>query len=136
VVFVAYEEGVYAIKEMPLRLARREFEVLVSLEERTHRAANPAGFIERTWLDTNEESAGAVITKFVEYAFPYRRLVSGPGFGARRAQMLDAVAGLLVELHLAGCYWGDSSLSNVLYRFDAGCIEAVMIDGETSELHP
>jgi hypothetical protein len=136
VVFVAYEEGVYAIKEMPLRLARREFEVLVSLEERTHRAANPAGFIERTWLDTNEESAGAVITKFVEYAFPYRRLVSGPGFGARRAQMLDAVAGLLVELHLAGCYWGDCSLSNVLYRFDAGCIEAVMIDGETSELHP
>lgn len=50
--------------------------------------------------------------------------------------MLDAVAGLLVELHMAGCYWGDCSLSNVLYRFDAGGIEAVMIDGETSELHP
>jgi hypothetical protein len=50
--------------------------------------------------------------------------------------MLDAVAGLLVELHMAGCYWGDCSLSNVLYRFDGGGIEAIMIDGETSEIHP
>ncbi len=49
--------------------------------------------------------------------------------------MLDALAGLLVELHMAGCYWGDCSLSNVLYRFDAGQIEAIMIDAETSELH-
>jgi hypothetical protein len=48
--------------------------------------------------------------------------------------MLDAVAGLLVELHLAGCFWGDCSLSNVLYRYDAATIEAVMIDGETSRL--
>lgn len=136
VVFVAYEEGVYAIKEMPLRLARKEFEVLVSLQERTHRAAIPAGFVERSWLDPHEESAAAVVTRFVEHAFPYRRLVSGPGFGSRRSQMLDAMAGLLVELHLVGCYWGDCSLSNVLYRFDAGGIEAVMIDGETSELHP
>lgn len=136
VVFVAYEEGVYAIKEMPLRLARKEFDVLVALQERTHRAAMPAGLAERTWLDQNDESAGAVITRFVEHAFPYVRLVSGPGFGSRRDQMLDAMAGLLVELHLVGCYWGDFSLSNVLYRFDAGGIEAVMIDGETSELHP
>ena len=50
--------------------------------------------------------------------------------------MLDAVAGLLVELHLAGCFWGDCSLSNVLYRYDAETIEAVMIDGETSRLRP
>jgi hypothetical protein len=60
--------------------------------------------------------------------------VSGPGFGSRRVQLLDAVAGLLVELHLAGCFWGDCSLSNVLYRYDAETIEAVMIDGETSRL--
>jgi len=49
--------------------------------------------------------------------------------------MLDAFAGLLVELHLAGCFWGDCSLSNVLYRYDAGAIEAVMVDAETSRLH-
>jgi hypothetical protein len=133
--FVAYEEGVYAIKEMPLRLATREFRVLRSLEEESNRTARPAGLVERDWLDTHEEGAGAVITRYVEHSFPYRRLVSGAGFGARRSQMLDALAGLLVELHMAGCYWGDCSLSNVLYRFDAGQIEAIMIDGETSELY-
>jgi hypothetical protein len=136
VVFVAYDEGIYAIKEMPVRLAAREFEVLTTLQQRTHRAAIPAGLVERGWLHPQEEASAAVVTRFVENAFPYRRLVSGPGFGSRRSQMLDAMAGLLVELHLVGCYWGDCSLSNVLYRFDAGGIEAVMIDGETSEVHP
>ena len=136
VVFVAYDEGIYAIKEMPVRVATKEFTVLVALQGRTHRAAVPAGLVRRTWLDPHDEPSGAVVTKYVEHSFPYRRLVSGLGFGARRSQMLDAVAGLLVELHMAGCYWGDCSLSNVLYRFDAGGIEAIMIDAETSELHP
>ncbi len=135
VVFVAYDEGVYAIKEMSTRLAFNEYRVLRALEEETHRVAKPTGLVERDWLDPHDEGAGAVITKYVDHTFPYRRLVSGAGFGARRNQMLDALAGLLVELHLAGCYWGDCSLSNVLYRFDAGQIEAIMIDGETSELH-
>lgn len=135
VVFVAYDEGVYAIKEMSLRLARREFRVLRTLREFTQRSAEPVGLAERDWLDPHAEGAGVVITRYVDHSFPYRRLVSGAGFGARRKQMLDALAGLLVELHMAGCYWGDCSLSNVLYRFDAGQIEAIMIDAETSELH-
>jgi hypothetical protein len=135
VVFVAYEEGVYAIKELPVRLATHEFETLRSLSERTNRSARPAGLVVRPWSDPGEECSGAVITRFVDYAFPYRELVSGGGFGSRRAQMLDAFAGLLVELHLAGCFWGDCSLSNVLYRYDAGAIEAIMVDAETSRLH-
>lgn len=135
VVFVAYEEGVYAIKELPVRLATHEFETLRALSERTNRSARPAGLVVRSWIDPGEECSGAVITRFVDYAFPYRELVSGGGFGSRRTQMLDAFAGLLVELHLSGCFWGDCSLSNVLYRYDAGAIEAVMVDAETSRLH-
>lgn len=135
VVFAAYDEGVYAIKEMSLRLATNEYRVLRALAKHTQRSAEPAGLAERDWLDPHEEGAGVVITRYVDHSFPYRRLVSGAGFGGRRNQMLDALAGLLVELHMAGCYWGDCSLSNVLYRFDAGQIEAIMIDAETSELH-
>lgn len=135
VVFVAYEEGVYAIKELPVRWARHEFETLRLLSERTTRSARPAGLVIRPWAGPHDECSGAVITRFVDYAFPYRELVSGGGFGARRSQMLDAFAGLLVELHLAGCFWGDCSLSNVLYRYDAGAIEAVMVDAETSRLY-
>jgi hypothetical protein len=136
VVFVAYPEGVYAIKEMPERLARNEYRVLEALEELTHRGAKPAGLVLREWLDPYEEQSAAVITRFVDHSFPYRRLLIGPGFGMRRAQMLDAMAGLLVEIHLIGCFWGDCSLSNVLYRYDAGGIEAVMVDAETSALYP
>jgi len=134
--FVAYDEGVYAIKELSLRLAHKEYRVLRWLDDRSHRVAEAVGLVVRSWVDPHDEGAGGVITRYVDHSFPYRRLVSGSGFGARRDQMLDALAGLLVELHIAGCYWGDCSLSNVLYRFDAGEIEAIMIDGETSQLHP
>jgi hypothetical protein len=136
VVFTAYDEGIYAIKEMSRRLALSEYRVLRRLTEFTQSAAEPVGVAERDWMDPHDEGAGVVITRYVEHSFPYRRLVSGAGFGMRRKQMLDALAGLLVELHMAGCYWGDCSLSNVLYRFDAGQIEAIMIDAETSEVHP
>ena len=135
VVFVSYEEGVYAIKELPVRFAQREYDVLSALEERSTRSAHPVGLVARNWLDDHAEASAAVITRFVDHAFPYRRLVDGAGFGGRRKQVLDALAGLLVELHLAGCFWGDCSLSNALYRYDAGAIEAIMIDAETAALH-
>lgn len=134
--FVAYEEGVYAIKELSKRVATKEYRILRTLEGKSRRTPETAGLVERDWLDPADEGAGAVITRYVEHSFPYRRLVSGTGFGARRKQMLDSLASLLVELHMAGCWWGDCSLSNVLYRFDAGHIEAIMIDGETSAIHP
>lgn len=136
VTFVAYDEDVFVIKEMPWDLASSEHDVLVALESVSTKTAEPAGLALRQWLEPEDESSGAVITRYVRHAFPYRNLLAGPGFGPRREQMLDAVAGLLVELHLAGCFWGDCSLSNVLYRYDAGEIEAIMIDAETSELHP
>lgn len=136
IVFVAYDETVYAVKELPRRYGRVEFDVLHTLEEHTHRSAEPAGLVERVWLDPHSEQSSVVITTYVRHAFPYRDLIAGTGFGPRREQMVDALAGLLVELHLAGCFWGDCSLSNVLCRYDAGAIEAIMIDGETSSIHP
>ena len=43
---------------------------------------------------------------------------------------------LLVRLHLIGFYWGDVSLSNTLFRRDAGAFAAYLVDAETGELHP
>ncbi len=135
VVFVAYQEGIYAIKELPPRLSRHEFDILRAMEGRTRHTAIAVGHVERTWVDPHEEWAGAVITAYVNHAFPYRSLISGIGFGERRDALLDAFAGLLVELHLHGLFWGDCSLSNILYRWDASSIEAIMIDAETSRIH-
>jgi hypothetical protein len=133
--FYGLPEGIYAIKELPLAAARREWEMLRGLEEAGASAVRPVGFVERPWVDPGSEHAAAVITGYLHHAFSYRELVSGWGFGERRNQMLDAFAGLLVELHLIGCFWGDCSLSNVLYRYDAGAIEVTMVDAETAQMH-
>ena len=134
--FFAYDTGIYAIKELPRAPARHEHETLRTLEAMGAPTVRPVGIVERPWVDPTEETAAAVITAYLNHAFSYRELVSGWGFGERRNQMLDAFAGLLVELHLRGVYWGDCSLSNVLYRYDAGAIEVTMVDAETARLYP
>jgi hypothetical protein len=49
--------------------------------------------------------------------------------------LLSAMAELLVRLHLGGFFWGDCSLSNTLFRRDAGGLSAYLVDAETGELH-
>ena len=51
-------------------------------------------------------------------------------------RLMDAQVELLVRLHLAGVFWGDCSLSNTLFRFDAGALAAYLVDAETAEIHP
>jgi Domain of unknown function (DUF4032) len=41
-----------------------------------------------------------------------------------------------VRVHLAGFFWGDCSLSNTLFRRDAGALAAYLVDAETGEIHP
>jgi hypothetical protein len=133
--FYRYEDAIYAIKELPASAADQEWEMLRALERAGAPAVRPVGLVGRPWVDPGAEHAAAVITLYRHHTFSYRELLSGWGFGERRNQMLDAFAGLLVQLHLLGCYWGDCSLSNVLYRFDAGAIEVTMVDAETAEMY-
>lgn len=134
--FISYAESVYVIKELPTRAARREYEVLSALEGTDTLAVTPVGLVESRHPDPCAEQSAALITHYLEHSFSYRELLEGAGFGTRRNQMLDAFAGLLVELHIAGCFWGDSSLSNVLYRFDAQAVDTIMVDAETAYLRP
>ena len=52
-----------------------------------------------------------------------------------RTHLLNALAELLARLHLRGFFWGDCSLSNTLFRRDAGALSAYLVDAETGELH-
>lgn len=130
--FLAYDEGLYVVKELPLRAARRDYSVLQALEGVDHLAVTAVGLVEHRQSDPTDEASAALITAYLQHAFSFRELVEGPGFGVRRNQMLDAFAGLLVELHIAGVFWGDCSLSNVLYRFDAEAVDTIMVDAETA----
>jgi hypothetical protein len=134
--FLGFPEGIYAIKDMPVAVALREYEALRELEERKGPAVRPVGMARRTNVSPDIEWSAALITRYLDYSFSYRELICGGSFGPRRKQMLDAFAGLLVELHLLGCFWGDCSLSNVLYRYDAGAIDVTLVDAETAALHP
>lgn len=134
--FFAYPQGIYAIKELPTKPANQDYSVLRQLESFGAPAVRPVGLIEKRSADPHEERSAALITAYEPFSFSYRELIAGAGFGGRRNQLLDAFAMLLAELHIAGVFWGDCSLSNVLYRFDAEAIETIMVDGETASIYP
>jgi hypothetical protein len=126
----------YIVKELPDDLAQREWRLLRELGVAGLPTAEVIGVVlER---DTQAGMDGLLITRNIDYSVPYRVLLSGRGLqipylGER---LLDALAGMLVRLHLAGFYWGDCSLSNTLFRRDAGALIAYIIDMETGERHP
>lgn len=134
--FVEVDGRVYAIKELPQRAARNDYNVLRQLEDIAAPAVRPAGLVTSRTQDPHEEMSAALITVYESFSFSYRELLQGPGFGSNRSRMLDAFAYLLVRLHLVGCFWGDCSLSNVLYRWDGDALETLMVDAETAAIHP
>jgi uncharacterized protein DUF4032/lipopolysaccharide kinase (Kdo/WaaP) family protein len=136
VCFVAFDHGTYAVKELPLKAAQRDYETLRTLQDLSGPAVRPVGLVIRTLKDPTSEAAACLITRYTDYSFSYRELLSGGTFGPRREQLLDAFALLLAELHLLGCFWGDCSLSNVLYRYDAGALETTLVDAETASVYP
>ena len=131
--FVVVGWRTYALKEEPLEVARREFDVLRHLEGLGLPAVKAVGIAESPERDT-----AILVTAYLDFSIQYRRLLMrfplGPG--PYRDRLLDAMAWLLVDLHRAGVYWGDCSLANTLFRRDGDKIQAFLVDAETSEIHP
>lgn len=76
-----------------------------------------------------------LITEHLQFSLPYRALFSRTLRPDTVVRLVDALAALLVRLHLTGFFWGDCSLSNTLFRRDAGAFAAYLVDAETGELH-
>jgi len=136
VVFVSYGAGIYALKEIPARVGQREYDILRSLEEHRLPAVTAVGIARVRAPGEPENEMGVLLTQFLASSLPYRVLFMNKGLERYRERLLDAMASLLVRLHLGGFFWGDCSLSNVLFRRDAGELQAYAVDAETSELHP
>lgn len=75
--------------------------------------------------------SGVLVTRYLEHSLPYSAALFTPTLSRYREHLLDAMAGLLVELHLGGVFWGDCSLANTLFRRDAGRLQAYLVDAET-----
>ena len=131
--FLALTGGLVALKEEPIGIAEREYDVLRHLREEAMPAVAPLGI-----AIAPERGTAILVTRYLRNSLQYRLLLSRvpPGPGQLRDQLLDAMAGLLVELHRGGAYWGDCSLANTLFRRDGNIVQAYLVDAETSELHP
>ncbi len=123
----------YALKEEPLDIARREYDVLLRMESLALPAVRAIGLAERP-----EDDTAILLTEYLRHSLQYRRLMTRVPLvsGGYRDRLLDAMASLLVDLHRAGIYWGDCSLANTLFRRDGDTIQAYLVDAETSAVHP
>jgi hypothetical protein len=129
--FVQYDEKLYALKELPEHLARREYVLLRALAAEEMPVVEAVGVV----TDRGDDLEAVLITRHLDYSLPFRTLFARGGMPDLRRRLLDAGAELLVRLHLAGFFWGDCSLSNTLFRRDAGGLAAYLVDAETGELH-
>jgi hypothetical protein len=136
--FVAYGDALYALKELARHLAEREYRLLRRLAEESMPVAKAVGVVigRRSKRAPSGELDAVLITRHLEFALPYRMLFSGRMIPDLRNNLLDALAQLLARLHLIGFFWGDCSLSNALFRRDAGALAAYLVDAETAEMHP
>ena len=97
-------------------------------------AVVPQGVVTGREDADGEELPAALITRHLQFSLPYRSLFSRGMTAEHVPTLIDAIVVLLVRLHLAGFYWGDVSLSNVLFRRNAGEFAAYLVDAETGEL--
>ena len=127
---------VYAVKETREPIAFREYRMLRDLRRLGQPAVEPVGVVHGRETPDGEEIEPVLVTRHLRYSLPYRSLFSH-GLPSDNVHLLiDALVVLLVRLHLQGFFWGDVSLSNVLFRRSAGEFAAYLVDAETGELHP
>jgi Domain of unknown function (DUF4032)/Lipopolysaccharide kinase (Kdo/WaaP) family len=134
--FVRIDGAVYAVKEAVERMVEREYRLLRALDRAGEPVVEPVGVVTGRQTADGEPLEPVLVTRHLEFSLPYRFLFSGSLRPETSTRLLDALAVLLVRLHLIGFFWGDCSFSNVLFRRDAGAFAAYLVDAETAELHP
>lgn len=134
--FVNLNSSVIAVKEISSFIADREYEMLRNLLRLGAPCVRPIAVITGRTDANGEELNSVLITEHLSYSLPYRALFSQYMRPETATRLIDALAVLLVRLHLLGFFWGDVSLSNTLFRRDAGAFAAYLVDAETGELHP
>lgn len=132
--FAKLSGTVVAVKEIDGALAEREYGLLRMLRRLGLPAVEPVGIVTGRTTPDGERLESALVTRHLQFSLPYRALFSQSLRTDTATRLVDALAVLLVRLHLAGFFWGDVSLSNTLFRRDAGAFAAYLVDAETGEL--
>jgi hypothetical protein len=133
---VRLRDRTYAVKETVEEIAFREYRLLRDLHRMGLPAVVPQGVVTGRMDADGEELPSALLTEHLRFSLPYRSLFAHGLSADNLPSLVDALVVLLVRLHLADFYWGDVSLSNVLFRRSAGGFTAYLVDAETGELQP
>jgi tRNA A-37 threonylcarbamoyl transferase component Bud32 len=134
--FVKLNDTVYALKETRERIAEKEYDLLRALERIDFPAVEAVAIVNDRQDDNGEPLESVLITRHLQFSLPYRALFSHTLRPETMNRLLDALAALIVRMHLTGFSWGDCSLSNTLFRRDAGAFAAYLVDAETGNLYP
>jgi hypothetical protein len=129
-------QDLYAVKETREPIAFREYRMLRDLRRLDLPTVEPVAVVAGRQDAEGGELEPALVTRHLQYSLPYRSLFAHGLRADSLPRLIDALAVLLVRLHLEGFFWGDVSLSNVLFRRSAGEFTAYLVDAETGELHP
>ncbi|MCD4526496.1 DUF4032 domain-containing protein [Nocardioides sp. cx-173] len=124
----------YAIKETVADVAFKEYHLLRDLGRLGLPAVRPQGVVTGRVDAEGQELPAALLTEHLRFSLPYRSLFAHGLAADNVPSLIDALVVLLVRLHLEGFFWGDVSLSNVLFRRNAGGFAAYLVDAETGEL--
>lgn len=128
--------SVIAIKETSEKAARHEYRMLRQLGRLGAPCVKPVAEVTGRTDASGKALSPALVTRHLRFSLPYRAVFNHMMRKETLMRLIDAQALLMVELHLLGFYWGDVSLSNTLFRRDAGAFAAYLVDAETGELHP
>ena len=131
---IRLRERTYAVKETQEDIAFREYRLLRDLQRLGLPAVVPQAVVAGRTDPDGHDLPSALMTRHLAFSLPYRSLFAHGVRAEDLPNLVDAMVVLLVRLHLAGFYWGDVSLSNVLFRRDAGAFTAYLVDAETGEL--
>ena len=133
--FVHFGGHIVAIKETSAELARREYDLLRTLQRLDIPCVEPVAVVTNRTAADGEELQPALVTRHLKFSLPYRALYSQSLRPDTANRLVDALAVLLARLHIIGFFWGDVSLSNTLFRRDAGAFAAYLVDAETGKLY-
>lgn len=133
--FIKVGSSVYAAKEVIESLAIHEYRMLTDLHRTDTPAVEPLAVVTGRIAPDGTPLDPVLITRHLEFSLPYRSLFAQGVRPDTVGRLLDAMVVLLARLHLVGFLWGDVSLSNILFRRDAGEFAAYLVDAETAEMH-
>ena len=133
--FAQLDGYVIAIKETTDEMAQGEYEMLRNLQKIDVPCVEPVAVIQGRTDSEGNPLPSALVTRHLKFSMPFRALYSTTLRPETAQRLVDSLALLLVRLHNVGFFWGDVSLSNTLFRRDAGSFAAYLVDAETGRLY-